>query len=100
GFNTNGCETALNTTSNCGGCGNVCSNGHPGTTSCNGTTCSYSCAAGFGDCVTIAPNLSGCETTVSNNRANCNACGTACTATQLCGAGGCVVAPAPGILTK
>ena len=53
GANTDGCETATTTTANCGGCGNACTLAHASAASCNGTTCSYTCNAGFADCVKV-----------------------------------------------
>lgn len=68
----NGCETALNSKSNCGGCGNVCSSTNSTDQMCNGTTCSYTCAANRSDCNSAtAPNTDSCE----------------CEGTGCCGAG-------------
>lgn len=84
--NTDGCETALNTTSNCSGCGLAC-NTTTGTPSCDGAKCSYACSAGRLDCnASTAPNLDGCESS-STNPATCGACGNACDTTT--GAPGC-----------
>ncbi|MBI2394446.1 MAG: hypothetical protein HYV09_33050 [Deltaproteobacteria bacterium] len=75
--NTDGCETALNTTSNCSGCGLAC-NTTTGTPSCDGAKCSYACGAGRLDCnASVAPNLDGCESSTTNP-ASCGACGNAC----------------------
>jgi hypothetical protein len=73
----NGCETPLASTSNCAACGNACDTS-TGTPSCSGTTCSYVCRAGRGDCnANTAPDLDGCETSVTTP-SNCGRCGTVC----------------------
>ena len=60
--NTNGCETPLNTTTDCTGCGVGCDTAHSNVPTCTGTTCKYtSCAAGWRDCNTTPPNADGCE---------------------------------------
>jgi hypothetical protein len=42
----NGCETALNTLTNCGSCGNVCPNSMAGATAvCNSGICGYTCSS-------------------------------------------------------
>jgi hypothetical protein len=77
--NTDGCETALNTVSNCTGCGLTCDSAHSLSRSCDGTACRYSgCAPGYGDCITTGPpNTDGCETPL-NTVSNCTGCGLAC----------------------
>jgi hypothetical protein len=61
---SDGCSS-LDTTSNCGACGRACA--PPQSTSvqnasCNGKTCSYTCASGYSDCnARTAPDLDGCE---------------------------------------
>lgn len=86
---TNGCETALTTsTANCGACGTACTNAH-GTTNCSASNCVPSCSTGFGDCDTSRQN--GCETAL-NTISNCGSCGKACTSsdgTPVCNAGVC-----------
>jgi hypothetical protein len=57
---TNGCETWLSSTSNCGMCGHACDT-TTGTPACDGGTCSYTCNAGRADCDAAPPNLDGCE---------------------------------------
>lgn len=47
---SDGCEIPLGTSSNCGGCGDVCSAGANASASCNGTTCAYSCTAPWENC--------------------------------------------------
>lgn len=62
GRNTNGCETPLNTATDCTGCGVGCDTTHSNDAGCTGTTCKYaSCAAGWSDCKNAPPNADGCE---------------------------------------
>jgi hypothetical protein len=64
--NVNGCETPLNTPSNCGACGTTCDTAQSTGAGCSGGNCSYTgCKSGFVDCKTTAPNTDGCETPVS-----------------------------------
>jgi hypothetical protein len=53
--------TLLNTTTNCSACGDVCNQSNATSVSCNGSTCSYMCAAGYANCNTTAPDTDGCE---------------------------------------
>jgi hypothetical protein len=80
-----GCETPTNTTSNCGGCGNVCNVANANSASCNGTSCSYVCKANFADCVMVGANTDGCETSTAQVN-NCTGCGKTCDAQQSVGA--------------
>lgn len=81
GLASNGCEADVNSNvSNCGRCSTtaspaVCSSVH-GTPSCSGGVCNITCAPGFGNCDGNVGN--GCETTTTNDAANCNTCGTTC----------------------
>jgi hypothetical protein len=60
--NVNGCETPLNTISNCTTCGAACDMAHSNDAGCSATGCTYSgCAAGYLDCHTTPPNADGCE---------------------------------------
>ena len=91
---TDGCEVNLtNTTANCGTCGTDCS-GLPhvvaASATCSASTCSFTCAAGFGDC--DGNKLNGCETNLNTDAANCGSCGGGCSnnhATPSCNAGSC-----------
>ncbi|MDP3273782.1 MAG: hypothetical protein Q8Q09_01210 [Deltaproteobacteria bacterium] len=87
----NGCETALNSTSNCGVCGRSCSYAN-GNAACSAGTCALaSCQAGWGNCDSNPAN--GCEAPL-NSTSNCGACGSTCTianGTGTCGAGTCQV---------
>jgi hypothetical protein len=87
----NGCETPLNTLTNCGGCGIACTNAN-GTTSCAANACAPVCSAGYGNC--DGNNNNGCEAKL-NTDTNCGACGTACTlpnAAATCSTGSCAIA--------
>jgi hypothetical protein len=94
-----GCETQLNTLTNCGMCGKTCTIPN-GTGDCSTGTCSVAtCNTGFGDCDGIASN--GCETNISGGSPgpsgtilNCGSCGTSCSVsngTPSCVAGSCAV---------
>lgn len=86
----NGCETRLDSLTNCGSCGTACV-GRPNTTAaCTTGACAYTCRAGFGDCDRNAAN--GCESTL-DTPLNCGRCGNVCGgASPLCDAtrGSCV----------
>jgi hypothetical protein len=94
GNRANGCETSTTTTSNCGGCGNVCDTTHSQGATCMSGSCKYtSCSTGYANCDTTAPDTNGCETHTDVDSANCGACGRACSnthvATAHCSAGTC-----------
>src|SRR5439155_742037 len=73
----NGCETHVAVDAlNCGACGVVCNLNNANAASCNGT-CSYTCKAGFSDCVKNGADTDGCETATTTT-ANCGGCGVAC----------------------
>ena len=91
---SNGCETANNTTTNCGTCGNTCPAGPNSTAVCNPMgDCGIVCAAGYADCDHNASD--GCEVNTTNNVGNCGACMNVCVlpnATPACAASTCVIA--------
>jgi alpha-tubulin suppressor-like RCC1 family protein len=83
-----GCETATTTDSaNCGFCGNVCNNlPNVATGTCLASTCDVVvCDGGFADC----NGSPGCETSITDDAANCGACGRSCGAGGQCGGGVC-----------
>ncbi|PRW56566.1 Tryptophan synthase alpha chain [Chlorella sorokiniana] len=88
---SNGCETRLNTTTNCAACNTTCALDNA-TPTCGSGTCSIdSCTAGWGDCDLDPSN--GCETRL-NTTTNCAACNTTCAldnATPTCGSGTCSI---------
>jgi hypothetical protein len=57
---------------------------------CSAGTCVVSCGAGLSNCGGVCRDL-------SNDLANCGACGRACTAGQVCSAGTCVVSCGAGL---
>ena len=70
-----GCETNIITDiSNCGSCGNLCSNSH-GNTSCGSGTCQPICSGQYGDC--NGDSSDGCEASLLSNY-NCGYCGGIC----------------------
>ena len=82
----NGCETGLNTISNCGTCGLVCNFANAAPV-CTAGVCGISaCNSGFGNCDSNPAN--GCETSL-NTISNCGTCGHACAVNQTCTAGVC-----------
>ena len=95
GAASNGCETDLRTTSNCGACGTVC-NPAQATAACDvaGTTaaCGYgTCNAGFESCDGNDGN--GCERS-TRTLTDCGGCGVACAlagGTETCASGTCAV---------
>jgi hypothetical protein len=86
---TDGCEVSeLNDSSNCGGCGHVCTTSDPNAGAfCSGGLCTSSCDSGFTSCSGVCVNE-------QTDLANCGGCGNACTtsdpnATASCSAGIC-----------
>ncbi|MBK9001551.1 MAG: hypothetical protein IPM35_38010 [Myxococcales bacterium] len=80
GNDANGCETQLNTTTNCKSCGDKCSGGlNVLTSSCASSGCSLTCTPGFGNCNASA--LDGCESQLTNDPTHCGTCTKDCTAT-------------------
>jgi hypothetical protein len=87
----NGCETPLNTNTDCGMCGMACARPNA-TTSCNTGVCLVtSCASGFDDCNNEAVAMDGCETSLKTNT-DCGGCGVTCSlpnAATSCSTGTC-----------
>ncbi len=88
-----GCETVLNTVTNCGACGTTCTvmNGTP---ACTAGACAVgACNSGFANCDGMYAN--GCEVNTNINAQNCGACNRLCTlpnvTTQTCAGATCVV---------
>jgi hypothetical protein len=71
-----GCETSIETLTDCGACGAPCNLANASETCPSGVCTLGTCTAGFGNCDAQAGN--GCETTLGNVT-HCNACGNACT---------------------
>ncbi len=70
----------------CGPACATCVSGPNATPVCVGATCAITCTPGFGDC--DSNPATGCETPLGT-AANCNACGAACGAGEVCTAGTC-----------
>jgi hypothetical protein len=83
-----GCEQRLNTTTHCAACGKACALANATPTCSSGSCQVQSCNAGYGNCDGNAAN--GCETNLTNNAQNCNACGSACPSNFSCVSGKCV----------
>jgi hypothetical protein len=81
GADTDGCESSLASTSSCGACGNLCDGTNAAQTSCNGTSCLYTCKTGFADCVKMGADTDGCETSLTAT-SSCGACGNVCNVTN------------------
>ena len=89
GLNSNGCETPLNTPTDCGGCGVTCDFPHASESCASGTCTMGTCDPGWANCDGIAEN--GCETPI-NTLTNCGGCGIACdlpNAGESCASGTC-----------
>ncbi len=89
----NGCEVnTTNTPTSCGACGRVCATPAHAIPTCGGSSCGFTCVAGFADCDGLPAN--GCETDLSAP-ASCGRCGNVCTVsngTPACAMGTCSVA--------
>src|SRR5690606_16095998 len=85
----NGCETPLDSLTDCGACGTSCDLDHA-TASCATGTCAISaCSLGRGDC--DGDPDTGCETPLVT-LSDCGACGTPCSfanGTASCASGSC-----------
>ena len=96
---SNGCETAIDTRENCGGCGIACPAPGPGTFSecvrdVGGPRCDAHCMDGFADCDGLAAN--GCETAVSDTACGCGGATQDCEALAGAGGDGACVGSGPG----
>ncbi len=55
-------ESACGPVTNCGACGQTCTATNGSNPQCSGTSCTYTCSAGYLDCnASEAPNTDGCE---------------------------------------
>ena len=85
-----GCGADLMTDpSHCGACDVACPQGEHQQASCLAGKCVAACESGFDDCDGLASN--GCEKPVSDDPANCGACGRTCATCgeATCAAGAC-----------
>lgn len=96
GVAANGCETALDTPSDCGSCGAACALAHA-TAACSGGSCVVGrCASGWGDCDGVVTN--GCENSL-DSLSDCGACGRGCSlphSSESCGSGSCRIGSCDG----
>ncbi len=87
-ISADGCETALNTVTDCGACGVTCSTPNGSSTCERGQCALLACDVGFGDC-DADPN-NGCETAL-NTLSNCGVCGAECSGDSVsCASGTCL----------
>ena len=95
-----GCEKELSgDPDNCGACKAVCSVANIDFAVCESGACTGACAKGWGDC--DGDKLkNGCETSLTNDVANCGGCDAACSdqhvASKVCTMGECTGPCAPG----
>ncbi|MBI5535313.1 MAG: hypothetical protein HY898_21475 [Deltaproteobacteria bacterium] len=93
GNEANGCESnTLTSTSNCGGCGALCTAKPHATAACVAGSCELNCDTGFADCDSNAAN--GCEAGVLGDVLHCGSCTTACSSahgTPGCATGVCTI---------
>ena len=92
---SNGCETSLNSLSNCASCGTPCSYPNAITSCASGSCLFQSCSFPFKDCNSNI-GLDGCETNSNVDQANCGNCGNICVGGEQCISGSCIVTPCTG----
>jgi hypothetical protein len=84
----NGCETAIDTLSDCGSCGNDCGMPAQATPKCDGGQCTIDqCEMGNADCDSVYAN--GCEIDTETDSMNCGMCRKTCMSNENCIAGTC-----------
>ena len=85
------CTNTNSDVNNCGLCGSICQSTDPnGAPACVNGTCSFTCNAGYSMCTSflVFPLIQYCAS-LSNDPANCGACGNACAAGHACVSGVC-----------
>ncbi len=93
GDRANGCELDITTNTDCGRPHNACVSDSTDVSTCVSGACSaMACSPGTANCNTAIAD--GCEVSLTNDVANCGACGNACAtpnATPVCAGGACAV---------
>jgi len=100
-----GCATTDTDPQHCGGCDNNCVDPGHTTPTCASGSCEFTCTAPYANCdhpdagTQQGTDTNGCETNISNDPANCGACGALCGATHttssVCQGGACQLACQP-----
>jgi len=96
GVDNNGCETPLNTLSDCGSCGSSCSRSNASATCSTGSCRIQSCNSGWGNC--DGDDNNGCEQRLTT-LTHCGGCGVSCSrtnATATCATESCRIASCNG----
>ncbi len=96
GDESNGCESALNTASDCGACDATCDLLNADESCATGACTLVDCEAGWEDCDT--DQATGCETAI-DTLLNCGACSETCdllNADQSCASGSCTLVDCDG----
>ncbi|UJR81301.1 hypothetical protein [Sandaracinus amylolyticus] len=91
GTTSTGCETPLDTLTDCGGCGVACALANAAESCASGTCTLGACEPGWGDCNGMASD--GCETPL-DTLTSCGACGIGCDlphASDACTGGTCTM---------
>lgn len=90
----NGCETSLQTSTDCGACGNPCNLPNVVEPCATGKCEVGTCASPWEDCDGVVPN--GCEANLLTDAANCGMCGKTCSgAAPSCANGACIAGCTP-----
>lgn len=89
---SNGCETPVDTLTDCGQCGKKCPSAPNATPSCADGECIYTCTGSYQDCDQNMSN--GCESNPNSDVSNCGSCGNSCdrpenTNSAVCKSGKC-----------
>jgi hypothetical protein len=85
---SNGCETFLGGTGNCGECGLVCPPWPNATVQCDMANCVYTCLPGYFDCNNDPSD--GCETNILISNNHCGGCNITCPDGFTCQNGQCI----------
>ncbi len=83
----NGCEVALDSLVDCGGCNVPCARANASESCAGGNCVTLGCEPGFENC--DGADANGCEAALGSN-AHCGACNDVCGANETCQSGSCV----------